>query len=107
MSLPDGSVSIRTEDGEIELIEDVADVAEVTPGRLQVVFTDKTSEFQSGSLFGGYGSWKIWIDCTGDELEKYVGDDPLSMPGDYVKLQADYGTVKRDGPIKRLRRPNL
>lgn len=107
MSLTDGSVAIRTDDGEIEQVTDVADVAEVTPGRLQVVFTDKTSEFRSGTLFGGYGTWKVWIDCTGDDLEKYVGKNPLSMPGDYVQLRADYGTVKRDGPIKRLRRPNL
>lgn len=102
-----GSVVIQTDDGELETVEDVADVAEVTPGRLQVVLMDETAEFRSGSLFGGWGEWRLWLDCDGDELEYHVGENPLTMPDNTIRVTSDYGKIDRLGTIKRLKRPNL
>ena len=102
-----GSVTIRTDDGELETIKNVADVAEVTAGRLQVVLTDETSEFRSGSLFGGWGNWRMWFDCGGDEFEHHIGENPLTMPWGFIRFQSKCGFRDRGGSIKRLRRPEL
>lgn len=103
-----GSIVVEVEDGEKATIENVADAAEVTPGRLQVVFMDESSEFIEGSLFGGWGEWRVWLqpDHPG-EVEKYEGTNPLTMPGDNIRFRPEHGTTERAANIKRLKRPNL
>lgn len=103
-----GSIVVDYEDGEKATIENVADAAEVTPGRLQVVFMDESSEFIEGSLFGGWGEWRVWLDPNypGD-VEQYTGENPLTMPGEYIRYRPENGSRERAARIKRLRRPNL
>lgn len=95
-------------DGEIETVDDVADIAEISPGRLQVVYADESSEFLSGSLFGGWGEWRVWLDTErGDELQQHVGEDPLTMPRDFIRFRSSHSTQDRAATIKRLKLPNL
>jgi hypothetical protein len=104
-----GSVIIQDDAGGTETVENVADVAEMVPGRLQVVFIDETREVYQGALFGGWGHWKMWIDTEGfgDGVEKHVGENPLTMPRDFIRYKLE--NISRDvpGTIKRLKRSNL
>jgi hypothetical protein len=104
---PTKSITIRTDGGEFEQIENVADVAEIMPGRLQVVYMDETSEFVSGSLFGSWGPWKMWIDRD-DDLRKLFVDSVMTYPPNDT-ISYDQGNLKfrSSGRIKRLKQPSL
>ncbi|TQQ81897.1 hypothetical protein [Halonotius roseus] len=103
-----GSIVVRTANGDFETIENVADVAELVSGTLKVVFEDTTEETVSGSLFGGWGAWKLWLDPpAGDGLQKYIGEDPLTMPNDSIRFRIDEGTLHRAARIKRLKQATL
>jgi hypothetical protein len=102
-----GSVTVRTEDGEFELIENVADVAEVSPGRLQVVLMDQSATIVSGTLFAGWGMWKLWLDCNREKLEKYEVRSPCTMPGGHIKFRTNHGIRTHGRTMKRLKRPDI
>ena len=96
---------IKTDDG-IESVENVADIAEMTPGHLQVVCMDESSEMISGSLFGGWGDWKMWLELNGS-VEQHVVERVLTVPTGAVEFNKDGRMYRTGGHIKRLKRPNL
>ena len=101
-------VAIKTDDG-IETIPDVADVAEVAPGRLMIATRDGDRDMTGGEIFGAFGVWKMWHERAG-AVEQFVADTPLTMPGDFTRFrQPGDLPVKRDrgGRIKRLKRADL
>ena len=101
------AIKIRNDDGDLESVENVADVAEVMPGRLQVVYEDESDEFVPGSLFCGYGRWKIWLNPRDGEIEKYIGEDPMTMPGEFIRFHEGDVPTDRAATIKRLKRADL
>jgi hypothetical protein len=100
-----GSVFFETGE-EIERCENVADVAEMVEGRLQVVFIDESTEFREGRIFGAKGAWKMWHDRRGT-LDKFVADDPMTMPAGFTTFRHDGHDHERTGRIKRLKRADL
>jgi hypothetical protein len=105
-------VIIETDDGR-QTLTDVADVAEVMDGRLQVADLDGNREMISGSIFGAFGRWRMWHENRVGEVEKFTSDTPLTMPGDFTRFYYENDRLEcllkqeRGGRIKRLRRADL
>jgi hypothetical protein len=103
-----GCVIVRNDEYETETVEDVADIAEMAKGRLQVVHTDESTEFVNGVILGGWGDWKIWLDpAVGGEMEKVTGEDPLAMSYGRLHYLTGETSVSTDAKIKRLKQSNL
>lgn len=103
-------VAIKTDDG-IEQLPDVADIAEVAPGRLMVATRDGEREMIGGSIFGASGVWKMWHEQAG-VVEQYVAESPWTTPpNDVTRIRYQQGDrwyrQDRGGRIKRLKKPNL
>lgn len=102
----DGLLVIDTGDG-LDKRRDVADVAEVSEGRLQVVTLDGETEMVDGHLFGGFGYWKMWLDDGRGIATVDPAFSPLTMPGDYIAFDYDGLRHEKYGDVLRLRRPDL
>lgn len=100
-----GSIVVRT-DGDLRTIEDVADVVQITPSKLKVVYTDTSEDMLSGTLFGAWGSWKMWLDPPDKSLQKHQAQSPLTV-GNCVQFTQYNATFRRSAPIKRLKQRNL
>jgi hypothetical protein len=102
-------VAIRT-DGSIEQINDVADIAEVAPGRLMVATSDGDREMIDGMILGASGVWKMWHEQAG-AVEQYVADSPWSTLIGVTTFQYQDGSrwirMSRGGRIKRLKDNDL
>jgi hypothetical protein len=101
---------LETDEGELETIENVADVAEVAPGRLMVASLSGDREMVGGRIFGAYGQWKMWHE-TGDDTEQFLAAGPITMPDDFtqflVNRDGEWMDHARSGRIKRLKRADL
>ena len=106
----ENTVTISVE-GELDQLPDVADIAEVAPGRLMIATTDGDRDMTGGEIFGAFGSWKMWHAGGNNEVEQYLAETPLTMPGDVTKFSyrdddRQY-KAERSGRIKRLKRADL
>lgn len=99
-----------TDDSEFIERENVADVAEVAPGRLMVAFLDGEQDMTDGEIFGATGRWKMWHDRAGT-VEQFWADSPLTMPAGFTRFRFrvgdDWLRLDRGGRIRRLKRPDL
>jgi len=100
-----GSIVVRT-DGDLETIEEVGDVVQITPNKLKVVYMDTSEDLLTGTLFGAWGVWKMWLDPPDKSLQKYQAQSPLTM-GDYVQFTQYSATFQKTAPIKRLKQQHL
>jgi hypothetical protein len=102
-------VAIRT-DGSIEQINDVADIAEVAPGRLMVATSDGDREMIDGMILGASGIWKMWHDQAGAVVQ-YVAESPWTTPPDVTTFRYRHDDhwlrMSRGGRIKRLKDNDL
>jgi hypothetical protein len=89
----------------IDSIETVADVAEVTPDRLQIAYLNGEREMVDGQIFGACGDWKIWLEHPKSGIETHVGTYPITLPSDVIAI--DGGKTQREGRLKRLKRADL
>ncbi|QSG06345.1 hypothetical protein [Halapricum desulfuricans] len=110
----ENNVMILTDDG-IEQHTNLADIAEVMDGKLQIADLDGNRELVPGTIFGASGRWKMWHENDHGEIERFVAEKPLTMPGDFTRFwfDTDENVVEcrlkqeRVGRIKRLRRADL
>lgn len=102
---PNGSIVVRT-DGDLETIEEVGDVVQITPNKLKIVYTDTSEDLLTGTLFGAWGAWKMWLDPPDKSLQKYQAQSPLTM-GNYVQFTQYNATFQKTAPIKRLKQQHL
>lgn len=100
------TVFIETDDG-IEKHTNVADVAEVSDGRLMVAGVDGDQEMVGGSIFGAFGSWKMWFEGPDGTVEKHQPESPIKMPYGAVQFTDKHGRREGSGRIKRLKRIDL
>ncbi|OYR54989.1 hypothetical protein [Halorubrum halodurans] len=99
-------VAIKTND-RIEKLTDVADVAEVSPSRLMIASLDGERDMIDGTIFGAYGRWKMWHETDSGAVNRYLSEDPMTMPDDVLRFGADGYTRDQTGRIKRLKRADL
>jgi hypothetical protein len=99
-------VAIQTDDGIVER-EGIVDIAEVGKGRLRVALEDGETGMTSGTLFGAWGRWKVWVERNNGAVGSCVADRPLTMPDGSVSFVDDGRKVKTDGRYKRLKRADL
>ncbi|QRV15078.1 hypothetical protein JMJ58_19555 [Haloterrigena salifodinae] len=100
-----------TSDGTPEF-PNIADAAEVTEGRTQLVNLGGEGEMVDGRIFGVWkGTWKMWLD-TGEGI---LNADPVEAPimtypaGSRDVIRFTYDGVEREqyGRVKRLKRADL
>ena len=98
-------------DGKLDQLSGVADIAEVSPGRLMIATTDGERDMTGGEIFGAFGSWKMWHDGGNNEIEQYLAETPLSMPNGVTRFEyhSNDRTYRdeRSGRIRRLKRADL
>lgn len=103
---------LMTDDGSVSY-PDVADAAEVSEGRVQLVFLDGETEMVDGQIFATWeNDWKLWMD-TGRGI---IHAEPVSAPiltlpytkkNDLIKFDYDGYENRKAGRIKRLKRYDL
>lgn len=103
VSYPSDSALFIRNNGEIETIENVVDVAEIAEGRLQIAYEDGETELRDGLIFGATGVWKIWLFKDGN-VNKEQCEYPITLPDDKIGLNGSRD--QRLGCIKRLKRVN-
>ncbi|WP_200531574.1 MULTISPECIES: hypothetical protein [unclassified Halorubrum] len=101
-----------TDDGAVGY-RDVADAAEVTEGRVQLVFLNGETEMADGQIFAVWeDEWKMWLD-TGRGI---INAEPVTGPiltlpytktNDLIKFDYDGYEQRKAGRIKRLKRADL
>ena len=110
MKTNENTVTI-TADGSMETLNDVADIAEVAPGRLMIATLDGSRDMTGGTIFGSFGEWKMWHEADTGDVIQYLAETPLTMPGDVTKFRyrdnERWYDAQRSGRIKRLKRADL
>ena len=99
-------VAIKTESG-IESVENVADIAEVSSGRLMIAEVSGDREMVDGTIFGAWGRWKTWHESDAGVIATFVSDDPMTMPDDVIRFGIDGYTQDKTGRLKRLKSAEL
>lgn len=105
-------VTVWTPDG-IDRFPDVADVAELTADRIQVVAEDGEKATVNGRIFSARGgTWKLWLDDGNGllQVDPVVGpiwSFPFTDEHDLIQFEYDGSTHRRGGRIKRLKRADL
>ncbi|WP_074793256.1 hypothetical protein [Haloferax larsenii] len=101
-----------TTDGD-KRFSQVADIAEVTEERVQVVYLDGSREMVDGYIFAVFeGAWQMWLDTGSGILRVDPAEGPiLTLPftsdSDLIKFQYDGLKRSHGGRIKRLKRSDL